>query len=261
MKLVRYSTHHALSACRGDPTVEEVYASFTRMNIASANDEPLSVDMSMRFLPTMSIAAIATSPYRTERTSRQTVDGNDDFVLTLSTHSGICVRQPGHELEFGTWEAGLWRSDMAMSAVAPEGARLFNIAVPRKMIVSSVRDIDSALKEKVPATAPLKLLASYAEGLMAGPRLSPEMAVLAQSHMRDLIAAALGRKTVPGHESGGVRAARLAAIKRDIWDNMTDPAVSLDWLAARHGISRRYVRGLFYAEQSSFSDYEPAPLD
>ena len=40
MKLVRYSTHHALSACRGDPTVEEVYASFTRMNIASANDEP-----------------------------------------------------------------------------------------------------------------------------------------------------------------------------------------------------------------------------
>ena len=111
----------------------------------STDDRPLNVDMAMRFLPNVSIAAISTSPYRTERTRAQTVDGNDDFVLTVSTRSGISVSQPGRELEFGAGEAGLWQSDKVMTAVASKDARLFNVSVPRNTVLSSVGDIDAAL--------------------------------------------------------------------------------------------------------------------
>lgn len=255
MELVRYSSPSAAAARGGGPAVEEIYADFTRMNIDSTDDRPLNVDMAMRFLPNVSIAAISTSPYRTERTRAQTVDGNDDFVLTLSTRSGISVSQPGRELEFGAGEAGLWQSDKVMTAVASKDARLFNVSVPRNTVLSSVGDIDAVLGERVPASVPLRLLAGYAEGLISDARLSPDMAVLAESHMLDLVAAALGPRPGAGEEPGGIRAARLAAIKRDILKHLTDPALSLDWLAGRHGISRRYLRGLFYADRTSFSDY------
>jgi AraC-like DNA-binding protein len=48
---------------------------------------------------------------------------------------------------------------------------------------------------------------------------------------------------------------RLKAIKADIRANTGNPRFSLEWLAARHGISPRYLRALFYGEGTSFTDF------
>jgi AraC-like DNA-binding protein len=56
-------------------------------------------------------------------------------------------------------------------------------------------------------------------------------------------------------QSGGIRAARLAAVKADIAANLTRRDLSVDFLATRHGISPRYIRSLFAMEQTTFTDY------
>jgi AraC-like DNA-binding protein len=53
----------------------------------------------------------------------------------------------------------------------------------------------------------------------------------------------------------GVRAARLRAIKIDILGHLGTPALSLDAVAAREGISPIYIRKLLESEDTSFTKF------
>jgi AraC-like DNA-binding protein len=53
----------------------------------------------------------------------------------------------------------------------------------------------------------------------------------------------------------GTAAARLLAIKSDIMRCAHDPDLSAVTIAARHGISARYVRKLFETEEQTFSAF------
>jgi AraC-like DNA-binding protein len=55
--------------------------------------------------------------------------------------------------------------------------------------------------------------------------------------------------------SGGLRAARLAAIKADIASHLAEHDLCVTAVAARHGISPRYVQMLFKAEATTFSRF------
>ncbi len=254
--LVRFSSSEIDAAFGEGASVEEVYAIVTRMNIASVSDAPLDVEMTLRFLPGLSIAAISTSPYRIERTNAQTVDGDDDFVLTIPRRAGIAARQPGREAELRTGEAFLWLSDERWFALAPQATSLINITVPRATIEPAIADLDAVLKDRLPASTELALLTSYAEALMAEAPLTPEIEALAAGHLRDLIIATLGAKKVERIAAGrGVGAARLAAIKRDILENLADPSLSIQGMAVRHGISTHYIRALFSRDGTAFTDY------
>jgi AraC-like DNA-binding protein len=59
----------------------------------------------------------------------------------------------------------------------------------------------------------------------------------------------------PAWERGGVRAARLRAIKADIGRHFCEPGLSIDAIAMRHSVTPRYVRKLFHEEQTTFSDF------
>jgi AraC-like DNA-binding protein len=77
---------------------------------------------------------------------------------------------------------------------------------------------------------------------------------LAATHVYDLMALAIGA-TDEGRQIAnqrGVRAARLESIKADL---MQDATLRLDQLAARQGISLRYVQMLFEDQGTTFSDY------
>ena len=50
-------------------------------------------------------------------------------------------------------------------------------------------------------------------------------------------------------------AARLLAIKREIMENLSNASLSIGTIAARHGITPRYVHMLFEAEGITFSAF------
>ena len=78
-----------------------------------------------------------------------------------------------------------------------------------------------------------------------------------QTGSRPLVALSLGATgdAADVAHRRGVRAARLQAIQADIEAHLLDPDLSTIWIAARHGISARYLRALFADRQMTFADF------
>lgn len=103
----------------------------------------------------------------------------------------------------------------------------------------------------------LRLLFGYLEGTLALGRGDHRAAQLFGSHLVDVIALALGGEgDIHGlQEQGGVRAARLAAIFRTISDQLANRNLSAATVAAKLGITPRYVHVLLEQSGQTFSQY------
>jgi AraC-like DNA-binding protein len=83
---------------------------------------------------------------------------------------------------------------------------------------------------------------------------TPELRHAVSAHMHDLAALLLGSRPEP-HLAGGFRAARLRAVKEDILQKIMQSSLSVSEIAASQQISERYLRKLFAAEGTTFTDF------
>jgi AraC-like DNA-binding protein len=122
-----------------------------------------------------------------------------------------------------------------------------------------MRNIDDAVMRPIARdTGALNLLTSYAGALMDDPALArPQMRRLIVTQLSDLVAVTLGatRDAAAAAQGRGIRAARLRAIKSDIEAHLSDGGVSPAAVARRQSISDSYIRKLFEAEGTSFSEF------
>ncbi len=109
----------------------------------------------------------------------------------------------------------------------------------------------------IPDIEAVRLLTGYARLLTDEAALSMDLRRLVGSHVCDLVALALGatRDAAEVARLGGLRAARLQAIKSDIVERANQPAFSIDEVAARHGLSPRYIRKLFETTDATFTGF------
>jgi AraC-like DNA-binding protein len=102
----------------------------------------------------------------------------------------------------------------------------------------------------------LRLLKGYVELLKHDTQLTdPGLRRMAVTHVHDLVALALGGAgdTAEAARTRGLRAARLRAIKADIPTSLGDHGFSVTAVAARNGVTPRYVQALFADEGLTFS--------
>jgi AraC-like DNA-binding protein len=87
--------------------------------------------------------------------------------------------------------------------------------------------------------------------------MAPELLALSVPHIHDLVSLALGptRDATESAKAGGLRAARLHAIKADVMANLAQQSLTVDTVAVRHGISPRYIRALFESDHTTFTDF------
>ena len=107
-------------------------------------------------------------------------------------------------------------------------------------------------------TAALQLLTRYLGSVLGGPPPpSGQLTDAIVTHMTELIELSLlapGPGALPAHDPG-VRAARLTAVKADIGRHLTDSSLGVEALAARHGITPRYLHKLFEDDAMTYSQY------
>lgn len=122
-----------------------------------------------------------------------------------------------------------------------------------------IGDVEAAYTRRIPANdEALRLLGQYLGLLretMAG--APARLWEAAMSHIHDLAAVAIG-STRDGAEIAngrGVRAARMQAARSDILANLTSPNLSISAVAARQGITQRYLHMLFEETGLSFSQF------
>jgi AraC-like DNA-binding protein len=237
---------------------EVVGRTILRIDLELLPDRPFHSEASTVALPGLQLAYATKSGLRMQRSRRFLSDGDDDVALHLCTAGPWVVSHCDSEIPLGKNEAVLVSNAEVVSVTTPSLAQCCCIKLPRKALGLLVADLDDALMHPIPKNSEaLRLLIPYAETLRTDRApTTPALQAFVATHIRDLVAVALGTSRDGAHiaEQGGIRAARLHAIKSDIRRRI-DHDLSVVAVATRHGISPRYVQALFEREGTTFSEF------
>jgi AraC-like DNA-binding protein len=190
---------------------------------------------------------------RMTRPAPMLADGEDTVCLMMKTGGHMALKQGRQEGIPGIGDAVLlvYREPALLEFVQ---TTYLSVRVPFAALSMLGSNVGAAAARRIPGdTEALALLRSYV-ATMPERIDDPGLARLAATHVYDLIALAIGA-TGEGRELAqrrGVRAARLEAIKADL---ARDATLDIGQLAARHGISPRYIQMLFEDAGTTFSEF------
>ena len=212
-----------------------------------------AVEMTMNVAPGLRRAKMLSSlTARVTRPAQMLADGEDTVCLMMKTGGHMALTQSRREgvPQVGDGVLLVYREPALLKFV---DATYLSVRVPFGSL-ATIANVEAAAARRIPRdTEALSLLQTYVANLPD--RIAdPQLGRLSATHVYDLIALAIGA-TDEGREIAnqrGVRAARLVAIKADLIQNA---ATHLDQLAARQGISPRYVQMLFEEAGTTFSDF------
>jgi len=192
--------------------------------------------------------------------------GRDELFFGINLAGWSLARQQGRELTVGAGDAVLIDpGGGAFEVVRPEPCRLIGIRLPRHAGPPGLTGLTGPPLRLIPARAPaLGLLTRYLGSVLGGPEpASVRLADALARHLADLIELSLdglpgeagaGPAALPARDPG-VRAARLAAIRADVGRHLTHPGLTVAAVAARHGITPRYLHMLFEDEAVTFAQF------
>ncbi|WP_449255729.1 AraC family transcriptional regulator [Bosea sp. (in: a-proteobacteria)] len=239
------------------PVWREVFGqTMVRLDIEPVKGVSFHAEGKLHTLPGAAFASVATTPVKVSRTQQLIAGDEANMAFLVTADVPLHVAQNGRERVLNAGDAVFLRGNERSVIQSRDRARFINISVPvddLTPLLTKGRDLSMAVVNR--QSDLLDLLLGYVRLLNAGQEPhSDELDRLAVGHIRDLMAAMIGADPGAG-SAGGVRAARLRAVKTDIGEHLCEPGLSIDAVALRHGISPRYVRKLFHEEQTTFSDF------
>jgi AraC-like DNA-binding protein len=247
---LRFSTRD-LAPGRRLPALQDLFEQSVRMEIDAGAG--VLVEMDMAIAPGLRRARMhAPLSARVHRPSQRLADGDDTVCLIVNTGGDMSLRQGADEAlpRIGDGMLLVYRRAAELRFAA---STYLSMRVPITALGDASR-VELSAGRCIPRESPaLGLLCGYVTSLPE--RLDdPRLGRLAAGHVHDLMALALGttRDRADPAVHGSVRAARLEAIKAAL---IQDPALTSDQLAARQGITPRYVQMLFESEGTTFSDF------
>lgn len=218
-------------------------------------DAPFRMEATSRILPDLAISSSSRSPMRTAHR------GNlDDNLSMLVIQTGdIMLRFDDKDVALTANMATLGRNDVKAVLDIRSNTQMLSIRLRRRILEPLVKDLSNLRDVAVVRDAQaVRLLVGYVRMLDQEETIvTPEAKHVITTHVHDLAALAFGAtpdaKAVA--EGRGVRAGRLAAIKSDILSRLVRPDLSAADVAARHGVTPRYVYALLETEGLTFSGY------
>lgn len=234
------------------PALRDLFDQAVRLQIDAEPGH--AVEMMMHVAPGLRRAKMLSSlTARITRPTQMLADGEDTVCLMMKTSGHMALTQGRREgiPQVGDGVLLVYREPAFLQLV---DTTYLSVRVPFSALAPLTRNVAAAAAQCIPReTEALSLLRAYLASLPE--RIAdPQLGRLSAMHVYDLIALAIGA-TDEGREIAnqrGVRAARLEAIRGDLIQNA---ALNLDQLAARQGISPRYVQMLFEEAGTTFSDF------
>lgn len=222
-------------------------------------DQPYRSDLTLRCLPGISLLSATNSPVRFSRSRPMLSDGRSDFGLHINSRDSV-VRQRGQEVACGAGEPILVTSAEAGVTTAPHKSRFLCLHIDRSMLTSLVTHPDDRVLQRIPRqNEVLRYLLGYVRFLGETDATTASAAVAnnAANHLRDLMALLFGAKGDAAEMAaqGGLRSARMVAIKRYVDQNLCQPSLSVEQVAVQYGVSARSIQRMFEREETTFSEY------
>jgi AraC-like DNA-binding protein len=229
----------------------------SHVDIEPIGDAPFEADVTFNLLPNLAIAAGSRSPAHYVVTKEVAARGRDVVVISMLRSGVASATQFGNELIAGVGSASVLAPDAPSTSTMHSEGSFVTLALSRQAMATLVPNYSLAFgRPLLPDNPALCLLRRYLDVVQEGDETNNrEIAHSVSTHIFDLAALALGARgdVADMARQRGVKAARFEAIRSDILGKLADSDLSAEDIAARHGISSRYVRKLFEDEGSSFS--------
>ena len=186
---------------------------------------------------------------------RKPGDRDDGLSMVVSRSGRFAVVQSGERRELATGDAALFDHRRAGELTCLEEGESWSLSLPRDVLRHLLPDLDALAERVIPADDPaLRLLVGYLDVLLGLDDIHEP--ALAGVHVADLVASLLGCRGRPeGVEEGGRRSARLRAALDIIGRAAADLALDPAGVAARLGVSVRYLHRLLQDSGRTFSEH------
>jgi len=258
-RLMRFSTDELPPQERFEVWRDLMNRKLIRLSIDPLTESPYRARAALRALPSLKIALGACSSAIHHATPQNAAEENDDIALIVNLSGSFLVRRQGREQLLGEGDGYLIECCAVASYVMVSPGRRLVVRMRQGVLGAFAKHVDRALGRFIPAeTEALKLLVSYARTLPRGDwELSPAANQVVTDHVSDLVALIVGADRDAGALAAGrgLAAARLSAAKAHIRERVGVIDLSSEAVAAEQGISTRYLRQLFEAEEQTFSGY------
>lgn len=229
-----------------------------RLRFRPFDEQNLHIKLEAFTLPNKVTVGLACyTPIRGERTRELLSDGRDNYLMTV--HSGAYETSVDgrRRIKVNSGDLMLVNEARCLEFDLPQTA-IKVISLDRLTLARLVPSIDIDASYHIPGgAAALPLLTGYADLLREAPPSTDRARETAARHLYDLTALVLDGFVKGGaaRNERGIRAARLELIKRDILDRLCDPALDINSVARRQGVTPRYVQQLFKRDGVTFSDF------
>jgi AraC-binding-like domain len=199
-------------------------------------------------LPNVAIIERRSTPSLIRRTADLVSDGDDALVFSLPWRNVIEVRAGDDQARVGPGGAIITSLNEVSSLRTPEGVRGVSLRVARHVARSLAPDAEILLNRAIRLDqAAFAILSSYLVSMLsASSGLSGAVARLADLQVRELLAHVYDPTgdLARAEAYGGIRAARLQAVVRDIALRLANPDLSAASVGRRLRLSERYVQQL-----------------
>jgi AraC-like DNA-binding protein len=258
-RLMRFSSDALPARERFDIWRDAMTRKLLRLAIDPLTELPYRAKAALRALPSLRVGFGVVGPAIHHRTREIAAAENDDIALFVNLGGTFLVRRAAGEVQLGTGDACLVECREVGAYVMPEAGTHLCLRVERKLLGAFAGRVEQAFGRLIPAdTEALKLLITYARTLPSGDaELSPAASRVVVDHIGDLVSLVVGAggETAALAASRGLAAGRLSAAKVHIREWIGAFDLSPETVAADQGISPRYLRQLFEAENRSFTGY------
>lgn len=219
--------------------------------------EQCHAELELHLFPGANVTWGGNSAYRFEK-SRDPSKTDDDCLIAWATTPGR-FEHLGREITVGAGPAVLLSGAEKAVVENRRPIRHVTVKLPRAVLKPLVVGLEDAFMRPIPReNDALRLLKCYLATVRANSIAgSSELQHAMVLHIGDLIALALGA-TRDARELAarrGLSAARLDAIKKQIFEHLDEPAFSVNDVALRQGVTPRYVQMLFEREGTTFSSF------
>jgi AraC-like DNA-binding protein len=258
-RLMRFFSDEHSSSDRFDIWRETLSHHLVKVAADQLTNAPFRVKAFLRALPSVKIALGSVGPSIQHRTRQLAAHENDDVVLVVALKGPYLIQRPSGDVMLGEGDGCLVECTEVGAYVMPDRCSHLCVRLERRLLGPFARRVDEALGRLIPAqTEALGLLIGYARTLPSGPlQMSPAAMRVMADHVCDLMALIVGASgDAQAMAAGrGLAAVRLGAVKAQIRERIGAIDLSAETLAAEQGVTARYLRRLFEAEDQSFSSY------
>jgi AraC-like DNA-binding protein len=257
---VRFAVDHWPE--REQPTlVRECFARLGfKYDIERLPDVPFCVDVSLNMVSSLMMSNGRIYGSRNRRTRAHCEEDADDAVLIINTGGQHLIEQREQELVLGDGEAVLVSAADPSCYTHSPPSKMLGLRFAKAHVAPLMQDGHDSYMRRIPSdTQALRLLRTYVKaGWDHCAGAPPDLQHVMAGHVYDLVAVMAGATRdaeEAANAGGGLRAARLCAIKQDIGRHLDSSDLSVVALAQRHGCTPRLVQRMFEAEGSTFTEY------